>query len=75
MSTASNPSEGASIGDRLKAIAKLSIDKLPVLNTVIERMAAGCAEDFHEYCSPGIQRIREPDRVRQLLGLAGSPIG
>ena len=52
MSTASNPSDGASIGDRLKAIAKLSIDKLPVLNTVIERMAAGCAEDFHEYCSP-----------------------
>ena len=52
MTTASNPPDGASIGERLKAVAKLSIDKLPVLNTVIERMAVGCVEEFHEFCSP-----------------------
>jgi flagellar motor switch protein FliM len=45
-------SNSASIGERLKALAKLSIDKLPVLNTVIERMAASCVEEFREYCQP-----------------------
>ena len=40
------------IGERLKALAKLSIDKLPVLNTVIERMAASCVEEFRQYCQP-----------------------
>jgi flagellar motor switch protein FliM len=45
-------SNSASIGERLKALAKLSIDKLPVLNTVIERMAANCVEEFREYCQP-----------------------
>lgn len=44
--------EGACISDRLRAIAKLSIDKLPVINTVFERMAAGCIEQFREYSSP-----------------------
>jgi flagellar motor switch protein FliM len=44
--------EAVSITERLKAIAKLSIDKLPVLNTVFERMAADCVEEFRNYCSP-----------------------
>ncbi len=52
MTEASPQSNAASIGERLKALAKLSIDKLPVLNTVMERTAASCVEDFREYCSP-----------------------
>ncbi len=52
MANGSNETEIVSISDRLKAIAKLSIDKLPVLNTVFEQMAAGCVEEFHDYCSP-----------------------
>lgn len=52
MTEASPQSDAASIGERLKALAKISIDKLPVLNTVMERMAASCVEDFREYCSP-----------------------
>jgi flagellar motor switch protein FliM len=47
-----NEAEAVSISDRLKAIAKLSIDKLPVINTVFERMAAGCVEQFRDYSSP-----------------------
>ncbi len=42
------------LGERLKTLAKLSIDKLPVLNALIERMAASCVEEFHEYCSPTV---------------------
>ncbi len=45
-------SEAVSITERLKEIAKLSIDRLPVLNTVFERMAADCVEAFRDYCSP-----------------------
>ena len=52
MATISTESETVSIGDRLRAIAKLSIDKLPVLNTVFERMASGCVEGFRDFCSP-----------------------
>lgn len=52
MTTAPNQSEGVSVGERIKALAKLSIDKLPMLNIVVERMAIGCVEAFHEYCSP-----------------------
>ena len=52
MTEASPQSDAASIGERLKALAKLSIDKLPVLNTVMERTAASCVEEFREYCSP-----------------------
>jgi flagellar motor switch protein FliM len=52
MTEASPQSNAASIGERLKALAKLSIDKLPVLNTVMERTAASCVEEFREYCSP-----------------------
>ena len=52
MATISTKSETVSIGDRLRAIAKLSIDKLPVLNTVFERMASGCVEGFRDFCSP-----------------------
>ncbi|MGO8953132.1 MAG: flagellar motor switch protein FliM [Rhodomicrobium sp.] len=39
------------ISERIKATAKLSIDKLPVLNTVFENMAAPCAEQLRDYCS------------------------
>jgi flagellar motor switch protein FliM len=52
MNSASNQPDSSSVGERLKAISKLSIDKLPVLNTIVERMAAGCVEGFREYCSP-----------------------
>ena len=52
MIEASPQPNAASIGERLKELAKLSIDKLPVLNTVMERMAATCIEDFREYCQP-----------------------
>jgi flagellar motor switch protein FliM len=44
--------DSSGIGERLKALAKLSIDKLPVLNTVIERTALSCVEEFREYCQP-----------------------
>ncbi len=52
MINASNQSEGVSVGDRIKALAKLSIDKLPMLNVVVERMGAGCVDAFHAYCPP-----------------------
>jgi flagellar motor switch protein FliM len=52
MIEASPQPDATSIGERLKELAKLSIDKLPVLNTVMERMAATCIEDFREYCQP-----------------------
>jgi flagellar motor switch protein FliM len=52
MTTAPNPPDSASVGDRLRAISKLSVDKLPVLNTIVERMANGCVDSFREYCSP-----------------------
>ncbi len=40
------------ISDKLKEIAKLSLDRLPVLNSIFENMAASCVEQFKEYCSP-----------------------
>ncbi len=52
MTTAPNQPDSASVGERLRAMSKLSIDKLPVLNQVIERMAGGCVDNFREYCSP-----------------------
>ncbi len=42
---------GAAITERFKELAKLSIDKLPVLNTIFERTAALCVEQFRDYCS------------------------
>lgn len=52
MLNGANEAEAVSISDRLKEIAKISVDKLPVLHTVFERMAAACAEQFSEYSSP-----------------------
>jgi flagellar motor switch protein FliM len=44
--------EAVGISEKLKEIAKLSLDRLPVLNTVFENMAASCVERFRDYCSP-----------------------
>jgi flagellar motor switch protein FliM len=44
--------ETVGISEKLKEIAKLSLDRLPVLNTVFENMAASCVERFRDYCSP-----------------------
>lgn len=52
MTTAQSQPDSASVGERLRAISKLSVDKLPVLNTIVERMANGCVDNFRDYCSP-----------------------
>jgi flagellar motor switch protein FliM len=44
--------ETASISEKLKEIAKLSLDRLPVLNTIFENMSIACIERFRDYCSP-----------------------
>lgn len=41
-----------SVTEKIKEIAKLSVDKLPVLNTIFERMGARCVEEFREYAPP-----------------------
>ncbi len=45
-------SETVGITEKLKEIAKLSLDRLPVLNSIFENMAATCVERFRDYCSP-----------------------
>ncbi|MGO9984390.1 MAG: FliM/FliN family flagellar motor switch protein [Rhodomicrobium sp.] len=52
MISESTKSEYKPIAERLKAIAKLSVENMPVLNTVFELMAANCVEEFRDYCSP-----------------------
>jgi flagellar motor switch protein FliM len=44
--------EAVGIAEKLKEIAKLSLDRLPVLNTIFEKMAAACVEQFRDYGSP-----------------------
>ncbi len=44
--------EAVGISEKLKEIAKLSLDRLPVLNTIFENMAVACIEKFRDYCSP-----------------------
>jgi flagellar motor switch protein FliM len=44
--------ETAGITEKLKEIAKLSLDRLPVLNSIFEGMAVTCVERFRDYCSP-----------------------
>ena len=36
----------------IEGIAKLSLDRLPVLNSIFEDMAVACVERFRDYCSP-----------------------
>jgi flagellar motor switch protein FliM len=50
--TEQKKTEAVGISEKLKEIAKLSLDRLPVLNTVFENMAAACVERFRDYCSP-----------------------
>ncbi|MGA9549070.1 MAG: FliM/FliN family flagellar motor switch protein [Rhodomicrobium sp.] len=49
-----NPKKNESVGitEKLKEIAKLSLDRLPVLNSIFEDMAVTCVERFRDYCSP-----------------------
>ncbi len=49
-----NPKKNESVGitEKLKEIAKLSLDRLPVLNSIFEDMAVACVERFRDYCSP-----------------------
>lgn len=75
MTEASPQSDAASIGERLKALAKLSIDKLPVLNTVMERTAASCVEEFREYCSPTFSAFVNQIVSGDSVGLAGGLVG
>jgi hypothetical protein len=44
--------ETAGITEKLKEIAKLSLDRLPVLNSIFEDMSVTCVERFRDYCSP-----------------------
>ncbi len=44
--------EAVGISEKLKEIAKLSLDRLPVLNSIFEKMAVACVERFRDYCSP-----------------------
>ena len=44
--------ETTNIAEKLKEIAKLSLDRLPVLNSIFENMAVTCIEEFRDYCSP-----------------------
>jgi flagellar motor switch protein FliM len=44
--------EAVGITEKLKEIAKLSLDRLPVLNSIFENMAVTCVERFRDYCSP-----------------------
>jgi flagellar motor switch protein FliM len=44
--------ETVGITEKLKEIAKLSLDRLPVLNSIFEDMAVTCVERFRDYCSP-----------------------
>jgi flagellar motor switch protein FliM len=65
-----------SIAEKLKEIAKLSIDKLPVLNSIFERMGNRCVEDFHEFAPPAftafINQIVTGDSWDLLESLADS---
>ncbi len=45
-------SEAVGITEKLKEIAKLSLDRLPVLNSIFETMSVSCVEQFRDYCSP-----------------------
>jgi flagellar motor switch protein FliM len=45
-------SEAVGIAEKLKEIAKLSLDRLPVLNSIFEKMAVACVERFRDYGSP-----------------------
>ena len=44
--------EAIGISEKLKEIAKLSLDRLPVLKSIFESTAASCVEQFRDYCSP-----------------------
>jgi len=48
----SKKSEAVGITEKLKEIAKLSLDRLPVLNSIFEKMTVTCVEQFRDYCSP-----------------------
>ncbi len=52
MANETRKAEAAGISEKLKEIAKLSLDRLPVLNTIFETMAVACIERFRDYCSP-----------------------
>ncbi len=45
-----NPKKNESVGitEKLKEIAKLSLDRLPVLNSIFEDMAVACVERFRD---------------------------
>ena len=47
------PKKGEAVGitEKLKEIAKLSLDRLPVLNSIFESMSVACVEQFREYSS------------------------
>jgi flagellar motor switch protein FliM len=44
--------EAVGISEKLKEIAKLSLDRLPVLNSIFENLAIACVERFRDYCAP-----------------------
>ncbi len=44
--------EAVSISEKLKELAKLSLDRLPVLTSIFENMAVSCVENFRDYCTP-----------------------
>ena len=48
----SKKNEAVGITEKLKEIAKLSLDRLPVLNSIFEKMTVACVERFRDYCSP-----------------------
>lgn len=79
MDTQEKVTGSVSVGEKLKEIAKLSIDKLPVLNSIFERMGAHCVDEFHEYASPAftafINQIVSGDSWDLLESLADSIAG
>ena len=68
-----NPKKNESVGitEKLKEIAKLSLDRLPVLNSIFEDMAVTCVERFRDYCSPAFTAFVNQVASGELLGPAG----
>lgn len=52
MGSESKKLEAVGISEKLKEIAKLSLDRLPVLNGIFENLALACVERFRDYCAP-----------------------
>ncbi len=52
MGSESKKLEAVGISEKLKEIAKLSLDRLPVLSSIFENLAIACVERFRDYCAP-----------------------